>query len=146
VRLIYDHRVVDGATVARALARLEEVLCTLLVSELSARGPRLAGQDTFDGCNGRAAPAERLWRACRMDCKRRGGVTGSAVSLVGRRTERQWEDDTMVRRLSRALAEATALDAELKRRWQESQATWAECRRAGQEFRELLTRWRSRSL
>jgi hypothetical protein len=42
VRVIYDHRVMDGATVARALACLEEVLCTLLVSELSARGLRLA--------------------------------------------------------------------------------------------------------
>jgi hypothetical protein len=35
VRLIYDHRVMDGATVARALARLEEVLNTSLRDELS---------------------------------------------------------------------------------------------------------------
>lgn len=34
VRIIYDHRVVDGATVARALARLEEVLNTAVVEEL----------------------------------------------------------------------------------------------------------------
>jgi hypothetical protein len=35
VRLIYDHRVMDGATVARALGRLEEVLNTSLRDELS---------------------------------------------------------------------------------------------------------------
>lgn len=35
VRLIYDHRVMDGATVARALARLEEVLNTSLRDELT---------------------------------------------------------------------------------------------------------------
>lgn len=34
VRIIYDHRVLDGATVARALARLEEVLNTIIVDEL----------------------------------------------------------------------------------------------------------------
>jgi hypothetical protein len=34
VRIIYDHRVMDGATVARALARLEEILNTSLVEEL----------------------------------------------------------------------------------------------------------------
>ncbi len=38
VRLIYDHRVMDGATVARALARLEEVLNTALRAELLAAG------------------------------------------------------------------------------------------------------------
>jgi hypothetical protein len=36
VRLIYDHRVLDGATVARALARLEDVLTTTIVEELRA--------------------------------------------------------------------------------------------------------------
>jgi hypothetical protein len=36
VRLVYDHRVADGATVARALARLEEVLNTALRDELLA--------------------------------------------------------------------------------------------------------------
>jgi hypothetical protein len=34
VRAIYDHRVMDGATVARALKRLEEVLVTEIVAEL----------------------------------------------------------------------------------------------------------------
>jgi len=34
VRLIYDHRVMDGATIARALARLEAVLLTEIVDEL----------------------------------------------------------------------------------------------------------------
>lgn len=42
VRLIYDHRVMDGATVARALARLEEVLNTSLRDELSALSARAA--------------------------------------------------------------------------------------------------------
>jgi hypothetical protein len=36
VRLIYDHRVLDGATVARALGRLEEVLKTTVADELRA--------------------------------------------------------------------------------------------------------------
>jgi pyruvate/2-oxoglutarate dehydrogenase complex dihydrolipoamide acyltransferase (E2) component len=34
VRIIYDHRVMDGANVARSLARLEEVLCGPIVEEL----------------------------------------------------------------------------------------------------------------
>jgi hypothetical protein len=34
VRLVYDHRVLDGATVARALGRLEEVLNGEMVAEL----------------------------------------------------------------------------------------------------------------
>jgi hypothetical protein len=34
VRIIYDHRVLDGATVARALARLEQVLNTTICAEL----------------------------------------------------------------------------------------------------------------
>jgi hypothetical protein len=34
VRIVYDHRVLDGATVARALARLEEILNTQIVDEL----------------------------------------------------------------------------------------------------------------
>ena len=34
VRVVYDHRVVDGATVARALACLEEVLNQEIVAEL----------------------------------------------------------------------------------------------------------------
>ena|ERR1043165_7000235 len=34
VRIIYDHRVLDGSTVARALARLEAVLLTEIVDEM----------------------------------------------------------------------------------------------------------------
>ncbi|MDB5599342.1 MAG: hypothetical protein JWN71_1386 [Xanthobacteraceae bacterium] len=34
VRVIYDHRVLDGATVARSLARLEEVLNSVITDEL----------------------------------------------------------------------------------------------------------------
>lgn len=34
VRVIYDHRVMDGSTVARALADLEEILCSEIVAEL----------------------------------------------------------------------------------------------------------------
>ena len=34
VRIVYDHRVMDGANVARALAKLEEVLCGVIVEEL----------------------------------------------------------------------------------------------------------------
>jgi hypothetical protein len=36
VRIIYDHRVMDGATVARALARLEEILNTSIRDEVAA--------------------------------------------------------------------------------------------------------------
>jgi hypothetical protein len=36
VRLVYDHRVLDGATVARALEHLESVLHTEIVAELQA--------------------------------------------------------------------------------------------------------------
>jgi hypothetical protein len=38
VRLVYDHRVLDGATVARALHRLEQVLNTEIVAELAGAG------------------------------------------------------------------------------------------------------------
>lgn len=38
VRLVYDHRVLDGSTVARALARLEEVLTNECVNELEQLG------------------------------------------------------------------------------------------------------------
>lgn len=34
VRIIYDHRVMDGATVARALGRLEEILNTVVADEV----------------------------------------------------------------------------------------------------------------
>jgi len=36
VRIIYDHRVMNGATVARALGRLEEILNTVIVEEVRA--------------------------------------------------------------------------------------------------------------
>ena len=35
VRIIYDHRVMDGATVARALARLEQILNSVVKDEIS---------------------------------------------------------------------------------------------------------------
>jgi hypothetical protein len=38
VRVVYDHRVMDGATVARALARLDEVLNGEVADELAALG------------------------------------------------------------------------------------------------------------
>jgi pyruvate/2-oxoglutarate dehydrogenase complex dihydrolipoamide acyltransferase (E2) component len=38
VRIIYDHRVMDGADVARALIRLEEVLNGEIVDELKRLG------------------------------------------------------------------------------------------------------------
>jgi hypothetical protein len=34
VRIMYDHRVMDGATVARALGRMEEILNTVILDEL----------------------------------------------------------------------------------------------------------------
>jgi hypothetical protein len=40
VRVTYDHRVLDGGAVADALVRLEEVLCTTILDELSAGPPR----------------------------------------------------------------------------------------------------------
>ena len=42
VRLVYDHRVLDGSTVARALVRLEAVLNTTVAAELSAAGRHLS--------------------------------------------------------------------------------------------------------
>ena len=47
VTLIADHRVLDGAVVARALARLEEVLCHEMLAELrglTACSPAAAGK------------------------------------------------------------------------------------------------------
>lgn len=34
VRIIYDHRVMNGATVARVLGRLEEILNTVMIEEV----------------------------------------------------------------------------------------------------------------
>lgn len=47
VRIIYDHRVIDGATVGRALLRLERVLTNEIVGELQAMhtSPRLIQPD-----------------------------------------------------------------------------------------------------
>jgi hypothetical protein len=42
VRVIYDHRVMDGSTVARAQARLEEVLNNEIVKELSTHNAKAA--------------------------------------------------------------------------------------------------------
>jgi hypothetical protein len=41
VRVVYDHRVLDGATVARALALLEAELTGAVCDELRALAPRL---------------------------------------------------------------------------------------------------------
>jgi pyruvate/2-oxoglutarate dehydrogenase complex dihydrolipoamide acyltransferase (E2) component len=38
VRIVYDHRVLDGATVGRALIRLEEVLRDEIAAELRSMG------------------------------------------------------------------------------------------------------------
>ena len=35
VRIIYDHRVMNGTTIARALVRLEEILSSAIVEELN---------------------------------------------------------------------------------------------------------------
>lgn len=51
VTLLADHRLLDGAPVARVLARLEEVLCGAIVDEL--RGMRQGGY--LDGSSARAA-------------------------------------------------------------------------------------------
>jgi hypothetical protein len=36
VRIMYDHRVMDGATVARALGRMEEILNSVILEEVRA--------------------------------------------------------------------------------------------------------------
>ncbi len=36
VRIMYDHRVMDGATVARALGRMEQILNSVILDELRA--------------------------------------------------------------------------------------------------------------
>jgi hypothetical protein len=42
VRVVYDHRVMDGSTVARALGCLEQVLAGEIADELRAEGLRQA--------------------------------------------------------------------------------------------------------
>lgn len=44
VRIIYDHRVMDGATVARALGRLEQILNSVILEEV--RSVSLSGHNT----------------------------------------------------------------------------------------------------
>ena len=44
VRIIYDHRVMDGLTVARALVRLEEILNSVVLEEVWALAPRALQQ------------------------------------------------------------------------------------------------------
>ena len=34
MRIIYDHRVMDGATIARALGRMEELLNSVILEEV----------------------------------------------------------------------------------------------------------------
>lgn len=51
VRIMYDHRVMDGATVARALGRMEDILNSVILDEVRS----LAG--AADGANG--LPAQR---------------------------------------------------------------------------------------
>jgi hypothetical protein len=46
VRIIYDHRVMNGATVARALGRLEEVLTTTVLDEVRALAAPTKNQAT----------------------------------------------------------------------------------------------------
>lgn len=55
VRLVYDHRVVDGAVVARALAAMEEVLNTTILGELEALQPRIARSMEYSASEGTAA-------------------------------------------------------------------------------------------
>ena len=43
VRIMYDHRVMDGATVARALGRMEEILNSAILEEIRSLAPAAAG-------------------------------------------------------------------------------------------------------
>ena len=40
VRIMYDHRVMDGATVARALGRMEEILNSIILEEVQSLAAR----------------------------------------------------------------------------------------------------------
>jgi hypothetical protein len=46
VRIMYDHRVMDGATVARALGRMEEILNSVILEEIRSLAPAAAGPGT----------------------------------------------------------------------------------------------------
>lgn len=48
VRLIYDHRIVDGALIARALATMESILTGPIVDELESLHESQPGTDHFD--------------------------------------------------------------------------------------------------
>lgn len=48
VRVVYDHRVLDGGTVARALAEMEEILNSEILEELSLRGHEVREDQTMD--------------------------------------------------------------------------------------------------
>ena len=73
VRITWDHRVMDGAAIARILAELESVLNREIVEELTARGSRLA-RDCGAGREGnREVP-----RLC-QPCGRRGATAVPAV-------------------------------------------------------------------
>jgi pyruvate/2-oxoglutarate dehydrogenase complex dihydrolipoamide acyltransferase (E2) component len=39
-RIIYDHRVMDGATLARALQRMEKILNSVVLEEVRSLPPR----------------------------------------------------------------------------------------------------------
>lgn len=60
VRIIYDHRVMNGATVARALKRLEEVLSTVIIEELQSLAAKQAQTPGVDGQAGTASPANKI--------------------------------------------------------------------------------------
>ena len=46
VRIMYDHRVMDGATVARALGRLEEILNSVILEEMRSLTTTAAGANS----------------------------------------------------------------------------------------------------
>lgn len=57
VRIIYDHRVLDGATVARALARMEEILNSTIAEEMR-MSPASGSEDTTKGSEAGHGAAE----------------------------------------------------------------------------------------
>ena len=48
VRIVYDHRVMDGSTVARALIRLEEILNGEILRELDSLAPADMGRQDLN--------------------------------------------------------------------------------------------------
>jgi hypothetical protein len=59
VRLTFDHRVVDGLPVARALVHLEEVLNTRIVQELNGLAGKRTAQSVADARPGKRAARSR---------------------------------------------------------------------------------------